>query len=314
MGKNMELADKIYEYYMDNCHLLDDDKRFHLASRLAAWRGDPRAFQLLRESFDFIVQPDRDLDDVLYELANRPQTGRRNAHELRQPYFKKYPILYGAHLALFRVRHLNVIYGIDARSALFNSIAEIELKQLEADLLNDDNALKILSTFAINYCYLLERVIENNEESLPIQHFYDIGTTYDVSQIQDLQLLIYLYTHCIIGESNFYTRNISDDKLPIYRQMLERLEIIIKTNFDKINLDNKLEYLVCARICHFNSDLFGPIYTECEKSISPDGIFLIDVHNQNTQNERTGFVRSEHRNVLFIMSTTEYNPHSTLVR
>jgi len=309
----MELAKQVYDYYLNNLSRLDDDKTFHFASRMAAWTGDPRALDLMKKSRDYIVQPDNDLKDVIAELVNRPQTGRRNAHELRQPFFDKYPRLYGAHLALFRVRHLESAYGIDARPALFASISESELKELEEALINDDEALKILSTFAINYCYLLERVIEKNEQALPIERFLDIGNMYDTSQIENLQLLIYLYTHCIIGESNFYTRKIDEEKLPIYRHMLSRLEPLVDGDYDKINLDNKLEFLVCARICKFESSLFDRVYRECDKSISPDGMFVIDIHNQNVQADRNDFLRSEHRNVLFIMSTTEYDPHSILV-
>lgn len=309
----MELAQNVYHYYLNNSHLLTEDKLFHFGTRTAAWLGAPESFDILKSSYNFIVQPDRDLFSLVAEIVNSEQTGKRNAHELRQPYFEKYPQLYGAHLALFRVRHLEAVYGIDARAALFAAISEAELVQLRDELLADDDALRVLSTFGINYCYLLERVVRKDNSSLPLQHFYDIGAAYDTENIQHLQLLIYLYTHCIIGESNFYTQTIARDKLPIYRQMLTSLESLIEKNFEKINLDNKLEFLVCARICNFTSTLSDRIYAECEQSISPDGTFVIDMHNENVQNDRNDFVRSEHRNVLFIMSTSAYTPHSTLV-
>lgn len=310
----MNLANNVYTYYFNKRHLMSEDKLFHFATRTAAWLGEPQSYDLLRQSYDFIVQPDRDLHDVIADIVNSEQSGKRNAHELRQPYFAKYPQLYGAHLALFRVRHLEAVYNIDARPALFTAISEAELIALRDALLADDEAMRILSTFAINYCYLLERVIRKDDESLPLQHFYDIGTLYDTDNMQHLQLLIYLYTHCIIGESNFYTRRIAEDKLPVYHQMLAKLEEVIAQNFDKINLDNKLEFLVCARICGFDSELYDRIYAECEQSVSPEGTFVIDVYNENAQDDRNDFVRSEHRNVLFIMSTTPYTPHSTLVR
>jgi hypothetical protein len=310
----MELANKVRQYYLNNSHLLDNDKLFHFASRIAAWQGRPEAFDILRKSYDFIVQPNRNLSDVISELVNIPQIGKRNAHELRQPFFNKYPKLYGAHLALFRVRHLKSIYGIDARQALFNTISKTDLVNLEQALMKDDEAIKVLSTFAVNYIYLFERIVNENEESFSIQHFYNIGKSYDTDNIQHLQLLIYLYTHCIIGESNFYTRTITTDKLTIYNQMLTDLERLINVHFERINLDNKLEFLVCARICNFPSELYKRIYDECKKSISPDGTFIIDTHNQNAQTRRNDFVSSEHRNVLFIMSASEYKPHSTLVR
>jgi len=95
--------------------------------------------------------------------------------------------------------------------------------------------------------------------------------------------------------------------------MLEELEPLIEANFTTINLDNKLEFLVCSRICDFKSDLFDRIYDECERSVSDAGTFVIDVHNENIQESRNDFVSSEHRNVLYIMSTSTYTPHSTLV-
>ena len=310
----MDLATKVYDFYIKNISKLSDDKRFHFGTRLAAWRGEPSAQALLEDSYNYIVSPPQEIADILQKIMDTPQTGERNAQELRQPFFEKYPQLYGIHMALFRARHLISVYGIDARQALYSCVNEDDLLKLESQLLADDEAMKILSTFAINYCYLVERVIRQDEDSLPLDHFYDLGKTYDTRNIQQLQLLIYFYTHCIIGESNFYTRSIPVDKLPIYTQMLEVLEPLIRANFENINLDNKLEFLVCARICSFESGLFEKIYDECEQSISPDGTFVIDVHNNNIQTNRNDFVSSEHRNVLFIMSATPYQPHSTLVR
>ena len=312
---DMDLANKIYNYYLDNQHRLSQDKRFHFGSRMAAWRGTPEAYELLRDSYDYIVQPSRTLDEVVAEIVATPQSGKRNAHELRQPFFDKYPLLYGAHLGLFRVRHLEAIYGIDARSSLFKVVPESQLVDLECALLGDDDALRMLSTFAINYSYLLERVIRRDETALPLQHFFDVASKYDTTDIQHVQLLVYLYTHCIIGESNFYTREVPQASLPVYTRMLQALEDVISTHFDRINLDNKLEFLVCARICHVDvsAELSNRIYDECKQSISNEGMFIIDIHNANGQDDRNDFVKSEHRNVLYIMSTTAYTPHSTLV-
>lgn len=309
----MKLAEDIYTYYLTNKLVMSDDKRFHFATRMAAWRGNPEVFDLLRGCRDFIVNPDTPLETVIHDVFSTEQTGRRNAHELRQPFFTKYPQLYGAHLALFRVRHLKSVYGIDARDALYASISRDDLISLKQALLADDDAMRVLSTFAINFCYLLDRIVLEDETSLPLDYFYQLGLTYDTSDKEQLQLLIYLYTHCIIGESNFYVRTIDQEKMPVYHRMLDVLEPLIETHFDEINLDNKLEFLVCARIIGRDSQLSGRIYEECERSISSEGTFIIDKHNANIQSDRNDFNKSEHRNVLFIMSTTPYTPHSILV-
>jgi hypothetical protein len=95
--------------------------------------------------------------------------------------------------------------------------------------------------------------------------------------------------------------------------MLARLEQIITEYFPHISLDNKLEFLVCARICSYQTPLFERIYIECEASLSPEGIFLVDTLNDNRLAGTKTFAGSEHRNVLFIMSGSPYTPHNTLV-
>ena len=310
----MQLSDSVYQYYFLNKEHLSEDKLFHFATRTAAWLGRQESYDLLQTSEQYVTQPDKSLEQMIADVYATPQTGRRNAHELRQPFFEKYPKLYGAHLALFRVRHLQEVYKIDAREALFAAISRDELIELKEQLLADTEALKVLSTFAINFCYLLERVIFDDPTSLPIETFLAIGKSYDASDKEQMQLLVYFYTHCIIGESNFYVRTIPEDLLPLYREMLHIIEPLITKYFDDINLDNKLEFLVCARICGYDTPLFETIYEECQRSVSPEGTFLIDIYNSNIQEDRNDFVKSEHRNVLFIMSTSPYAPHSTLIR
>ncbi len=309
----MDFATEIYIYYLKNQARLTDDKLFHFATRMAAWRGEEEAFAILKHLAPMITRPEQSLQTTLQAIIDTPQSGRRNAHELRQPFFEKYPLLYGAHAALFRVRHLDAVYGIDARQALYDCIPRETLLQLRDDLMNDKQALQILSTFAVNYCYLLTRVVEQDETGLDIARFLDAGHDYDLTDKTQVQLLIYLYTHCIIGESNFYTQTIPDDKRSAYITMLQELEPIIEANFESINLDNKLEYLVCAQICDYETRLSAPVYAEVEQSISPEGTFVIDIHNTNVQEDRNDFVKSEHRNVLYIMSTSNYTPHSTLI-
>lgn len=308
----MDLANRIYDYYLQNQTSLTDDKLFHFATRMAAWRGEKDAFDLLRRLRPMITKPEQSLQNTLQAIIDTPQSGRRNAHELRQPYFEKYSLLYGAHAALFRVRHLDAVYGIDARQALYDCIPRETLLELRDSLMNDKEALKVLSTFAVNYCYLLTRVVERDESGLDLTRFLGAGHSYNLSDKIQIQLLIYLYTHCIIGESNFYTQEIPEDKLPVYIAMLQELEPIIEANLESINLDNKLEYLVCARICGYETKLFESVFAEAEQSISPEGTFIIDVHNDNVQEDRNDFIKSEHRNVLYIMSASNYTPNSTL--
>lgn len=304
------LPEIIKQYYFDNISLLSEDKKFHFASRLAAWEGDVAAFALLEELRPFICDdPNSKVKEL---LTASPDKGKRNAHELRQPVFRKYPPLYGLHLALFRLRHLRYIYGLDAQDILFAQLPQAEIEELIKNLIADPVSMRILATFGVNTIYLYGLILQGRRLAEP-EYFLDISQGYDTRDKQQLQLMIYLFTHCIIGESNFYVREVPAEYLPAYKKMLASLEPLIETYFDDIHLDNKLEFLVCCRICDYQSPLFARVYAECQKSLSPKGHFLVDTHNSNAQVARASFVKSEHRNVLFLMSQTPFKPHSRLL-
>jgi hypothetical protein len=311
----MDLRKSVLDYYLANFSLLSDDKQFHFATRCAAWNGDKRC-QTHLERIRAQLVPDPltapALKASLAELIKNPPEASINAATARAPFFARYPQLRGIDFALFRVRHLGEVYGIDARSELLELISEKQLRDLQDALMQDSEAIKVLSTYAINYLYLLHKVLFE-DDALHRTRFLEIGKDYRATDATQLQLLIYLYTHCIIGETNFYAQNIPAKHMPLYRTMLEQLESHIADNFDAINLDNKLEFMVCCQICQYDTKLRARIDEECQQSVSEDGMFIIDRHNSNRQSSKSSFEASEHRNVLFIMSGTAYHPHSTRV-
>jgi hypothetical protein len=310
----MSLDKTIKQYYLDNVENLRSDKQFHFASRIAAWEGDKQALDILLKLRGYMVpETNQQISNLLGQLVRSPQEGKRNAHELRQPYFQKYPRLYGIHSALFRVRHLKSIYGIDASQALFEHASKVELDELSEKLMQDEETIRILSTFAINLFYLYKVILENQADFVDLERIIEISKEYDIKNIKHVQLMIYMMTHCIIGETNFYTEEITRNRKNQCSKMLRVLEPIIEENFDNINLDNKLEFLVCCRICGIRTHLSKRVERECASSLSENGHFLVDKHNKNGQKNKVSFESSEHRNVLYIMSNSDYQPHSTLV-
>lgn len=312
----MDLSKEIKQYYFDNIASLPPSKQFHFASRIGAWCGDTEAYDLLLQLKKYLA-PDPSpsgLKRTVAAIVDGKRLSKTNAHDLRLPYFKKYPSLRNIDAALFRVRHLETVYGIDSRDAFLNCVDKASLDNLATKLENDDEAIRMLSTFAINFLYLYKGLILEQQKDINPQLFINIGQDYDNNKPKHLQLLIYLFTHCIINETNFYVRDIPSTRLPDYIQMLKILEPLIERAFEDINLDNKLEYLVCCRICNYDTPLFKRIFLECRKSLSNKGTFLIDRHNSNIQADRETFSKSEHRNVLFIMSSSGFKPHSTLIR
>ncbi len=305
----MRLAGTVRQYYLDNFSALPPDKQFHFATRLSAWSQDADCLQLLEQLKPNIMPPDTPVKDVLQGIiTNLPETPI-NAHKARAPFFAKYPDLRGLMLALFRVRHMLYVYGFDARQVLADIKPYDELHALSQALIQDEEAMRTLSTYAINYIYLVEHILYDVHSGIiNLDVLYKLGGAYDTEDKDQILLLIYLYTHCIIGETNYYQRAVARARKNGYMRMLLRLEDLLKQHFKDVNLDNKLEFLVCCRILGHDTPLSGTIHSECRSSVSPAGNFLIDTVNDAGQASKTSFASSEHRNVLFIMSATDY-PH-----
>lgn len=302
----IKLYNTIYQYYRTHFERLPLDKQLHFASRLYLWDDDEfgqEQLATLRSQVTANDDPVAALQEVYDAAMQTIHHGSKNAAELRAPYFEKYPRLRLIAMLLFRATFLKTIYDIDARPALFALVSRQEIEQLLQDLLADHEAISILSTHAINVLYLYSRVITDDEALFDPQQFVTIASTaYDLDNPIHLQLYIYLYTHCIIGESQFYARAVPNTYKPVYVQMLDELETVIDERFTQINLDNKFEFLVCCKLAGKVSRLQERIEAEAQQSVSDDGDFLVDKHNANPQTTNSTLDLSEHRNVLYIMS------------
>jgi hypothetical protein len=315
----MDLAQQIRDFYLAHLGELPAEKQFHFASRLAAWTGDGAALQVLRDCRQWMVPEQTHtagLTAALKKLIATPfeHDTQLTAFALRKPYLAKYAPLYGLELAIFRLRHWETIYGIDGREALFDAISLRELDGIADRLQADDGAMRTLSTIAINYLYLLRRVVQQREDGIDLSHLYALGDNYDTADPQQLRLLFYLYTHCIICETKFYERPLPESTLPVYKQMLARLGTLATEHYDNLSLDTKVEFLACCRMCGIETPLQERIYRECAGSLSPDGMFIVDTYNSFAGHPaRQTFAASEHRNVLFVLSGLVYRPHPVRV-
>jgi hypothetical protein len=316
----MQLGDNIRAYYFDHSDELNAESQFHFCTRLAAWTGDPTAKQRLTQLRSRLVPKPCTTETLaasLQTLLARAPGAQVNAASLRQPYFARHPSLFGLELALFRVRHLRFVYGVDALPALLTLVPQQALLDLHGRLLADDEAVRALSTYVVNYTCLLELLLQPDApKAATLEHFYTLGHSYEheLGNPDYLPLLVYLYTHCIIAAGNFYTQPLPPPLLPVARRMLARLETVLTKHFADLSLDTKLEFLVCCRMCDFKTLLKEKIDSECQTSVSPEGTFLIDTHNSLARTSRKkSFAASEHRNVLYIMSRLPYRPHSTLI-
>ena len=307
----MDVRQQVLSYYLDNFDSLPVGKQIHFSTRMALWLGSDEARAKLKKLAPHIVPTpltDNRLTAQFTELLGLTFTNTINAAELRAPFLIKYPEVRSLESALFRLHSLRVFFGIDARDAFMQACSIEQLRDLEKRLLQDDQALRMLSTYALNCIYLIHTALLGDID-IDQQHILDLHTGYNTSDPQQLQLLIYLYTHSIICESHFYSQRIPSERLDICRQMLAILELHITENFAHIHLDNKLEFLVCCQICSYETPLAGRINDECNESLSTEGSFIVDRHNHNKQHTKQDFAGSEHRNALFIMSGSAFTPH-----
>lgn len=241
---------------------------------------------------------------ALQQLLQEPPLILRESSHLRQPYFGRYPKLQLYIRGLFRLLLLCSVYGINEPSLIYEVFPKEELAAQRNALLKNYGALKNLSSFAINFLYLLERFINKNGASLPINELFKLGQeAYNTNKPLERQLQCYFFTHCIIAESLFYYRRIPKENMQVYTGMLRQTEGVMARFLNEIKLDNIFEFLVCCRLLGYESTLEEDILAIAKKSLTPQGF----IHDQLSQS-KPGLQAAGHRNVLFLMSQKPFKP------
>lgn len=262
------------------------DKQKHFATRIKYWFNDASFDDFLKSN-----QPSSDLQSVLdnndYSLVND--------FAAREPYFEKYQGLYGLEAALFRLNRLLIEYGVDLRSDFERIYSSERLHKLCNELLEDTEATITLSTFAANVICLSEILFPRGRNISRELAEKMLATPQSINHI-------YLYTHIILCDSNFYTRDIPADNLEVTQKMLAETERIISDSYDTVSLDMKLEFLVCCKLSDYNSSLREKIDQECNESLA-NSPFVKDLRKPDRLNTLNG---AEHRNVLYIMSGLDH--------
>jgi hypothetical protein len=306
------LSNTVHDYYFSHLDSLSEDSKFHLASRLYLWSQDAAARTVLEEMkawFTHDGKPELSLTRAIEEVRANPYGKVSNAIALRRPYFEKYPLLRSCNVCLIRMATLKSLFDIDLGGTFFTYFDKPEVEAMRTSLLADTLSLSMLSTYGINFLYLYDRLVCGDEDRLPVRRLLEVGQhAYNLDDSSHLMLLQYLYTHCIIGESLFYSRRLPTANGDIYRRMIKELEQVMKPRLSGIHLDNKFEFLVAARLCNVDSELAGPIFEEAEHSLAPDQDFLIDRYNSAVQRDRSTLDKGEHRNVLFMMAGRPFTP------
>lgn len=298
----------MYAHYFSNLDTLDFDSKYHFLHHLYLWNGDANAKKLLNEMAGKFLDPKR-LEQYLRDIYTRPShTHVKNAPNLRRPVLARHPHIRPINSLLIEVLYAKTVFGYDAKalaskltpdSAIIDSFVKLDREQRD---------IAVLSTYAVNSLYVADRFYFGEEKLSPVT-MLSFASSLDLSNPDEQTLYFYYITHCIIGESLFYSRAIPEQYKATYIDALSKLDTILMTDaYTELHMDIKFEVLVCAKMCGVHLRSAAKIYEEAMQSVSPQGDYIVDTVNNQAQQNYANLSSSEHRNVLFLMSCTDFSP------
>ncbi len=283
------LVMSVRDYYYEHFNELTPEKQFHFATRMKNFIGVHDFDEWLKNN-----QPDTDLEAI---LSNNDYS-RVAQIAVRKPFFEKYPKLYGVEATLFRVHHLLKEYSVDTRDEFIKLYPKEKLYRLSDELLSDDEALRALSTWAVNTIFLTEELFPRNQDSK--DKLIDWALELDPS-LMEPSLYVYLCTHIVICESEFYTKKVEPSEALI--KLLSSCKEVVLDNINSVSLDSAIEFLVCCKMIGLNFEDVRSRINEICKSYLKNSPYLI---NYRRDSDPKGYYHTlngaEHINSLYIMS------------
>ena len=293
------IAQKVLSSYIRNMALLSENKQFHFNSRMFLWTRKTIYKENIFALKNVLLE---NLDASLENSKNPIPEYPKRFLSLRKNALEKYPWIIRYNAVLFKWLFLNTIFKEDIREKILETLPEKILQEKTHLLLHDPLSLISLSTFGINFLYLTRGILHNENLFHPKQ-LLNVTKEYPINTHEYAELRLYYFTHCIIGESQFYNKSVKSN-VDIYINMLTASEEIIKKYFDFVSIDNKVEFLVATKLCLKKSSLSERIQRECEENFSEKLGYITEprrpIERQNMNNE-------EHRNVLYIMSNSKFS-------
>jgi hypothetical protein len=279
-------------YYYEHFSELTPEKQFHFATRMKNY--------FKTHDFDDFLANNKPSSDLSPIFQNNDYS-RVNNYQARRPFFEKYAGLYGIEAALFRVHHLLKEYDTDIRDHFTSLYSLDRLYSITDELLSDGAAIETLSTWAINTIYLTEELFPRSRNV--VKELSEWTLMRDPDEL-DPTLFVYLCTHIVLCESQFYTKNLNNsNNTVLLKKLLEESAGVIEKHIDTISLDAAVEFLVCCNMVGVQfprqRDAIKAICDEYKK----DNDYLINYRRDKTPGSYFHTLNgAEHINVLYIMS------------
>ena len=289
--------DLIFTTYKNNFDSLPPVKQFHFLSRVELFMPNMwshKEIASLQEWFLGGFNKYAYAEKLKMLASHTPDPLHTNASELRMPLFVKYPWLYGYELQLFHVLHADTYYNHDLIPLLDEP--DDLVSNLEA-IAQNPRELAVLSTYAVDVFYLYNRFVIKDDMALIPLEIIDAALDIPLDPAFKIQLNIYLLTHCIIGETIFYRREIPSKHSDYYHKLVQRLMEITSSNWDLLTIDNKLEVALCLNLTKTTSKIIQNALHEAEEHYDQQLGFITDpkMPHKNT------LEWAEHRNMLYLL-------------
>lgn len=286
----------VKEYYYEHFDELEPKKQFHFATRMKNYFGT--------HDFDDFLKNNRPSTDLASVFADNDYSRVHNYAE-RKPFFEKYSGLYWIEAALFRVHHLLVEYGLDIKDEFLKYYPKEKLYQLADDLMSDEAALKILSSWAINTIYLTEELFPRGNDAVGLLTKWALDA--DLGDL-DHTLSIYLCTHIIICASGFYTKDLrSSENFDRLKDLVKKAGDLVTKNIETISLDAGIEFLVCCNMLGVDyENARDKINLICDK-FRKGQPYLVNYRRDHKSGSYFHSLNgAEHINALYIMSGLDH--------
>lgn len=296
----------VLDTYMESLPVCSVGKQFHFLSRAYLWSKQPQylvQLEKLREKwwkdFDVLVTRIQRIPHA-HEggVYTRGKTYRRAVHT-------RYPSIRLYNRFFFKLLFDQTIFHGTAHETYASCVDETHLRTLRARLVADPESVCILSTPAVNFLTLSHYFFPQSGDWMPPAFYEKVGESVALEEsMHDLDAHFYLYTHALIGFTHFYAHGIPPEIYPQCVSLIERLEHFLATQYDRLSLDHKCEFLVCAQLLNYDTVWKLRVYDELLASYAPQGTHFMNT--LNTYAERGEHAQSqsrmEHTNILALMA------------
>jgi hypothetical protein len=303
-----DLIGRVLEAYEQDAPTFPVRKQFHFYSRLFLWSEKRRYSNEIQNLFASWWPGE---DKLITQLKRVPTTltaRRRFAgiKEYRQVSAEKHPKVFTYNRIFFKLLFAETVYGLSGATIFKNGIDHRDLELTVTQLISDPESVAKLSTHAVNFLYLVRRFEESFDLFTPALFRNVASMSPNEMTVFDLHARIYLLTHTIIGESGFYERRVLTSVDTLYDTYYLELERIIRTQYARVSLDQKFEFLVCMKLLAKQSALYERILDEALQSFDEQGNYFVNRHNSYyRKHARSTRLSTEHQNVLAIMAFGE---------